>query len=415
MRKKADGLLFFVTFLSIISISFALGGIVSHTTSEIQQGTFLGNYSFLNGNFGIGTTTPTALLHIYGTNKDLKITESDGGGRFWVTDGGNLVIDNVVPTNDIYVGNSGPTDILLATGGGSVGIGITDPTSKLHVIGDIYASNGIVQGNASAGVYSNSYGTTNGGSTIMQFTGAPSGDMVFTTGGSEVVRLKSNGNVGIRTTEPQNPLDVYGNGNTPGLRISNTNAASSQWVTIHENGAMGIFNVGNTQNDQYGSFLFTSTNNANTVNRMIIDYLGNVGIGTLTPTEKLTVNGSLKVDGPFIVRNPNDGTKCTKYVKYIDVPSNSYYTEQISVETYYMITADMALYGNGGSGNIVASYLRGGYIGAIENTIERGAPYKSTGDVIISSDITLGKVYFNVTNTHGGQSKNGYFTYEVCD
>ncbi len=53
-----------LTFFLLFGLVYAVG---FHTANEILEGTFNGNYSFINGNVGIGTPTPTQKLEINGS------------------------------------------------------------------------------------------------------------------------------------------------------------------------------------------------------------------------------------------------------------------------------------------------------------------------------------------------------------
>ncbi len=124
----------------------------------------------------------------------------------------------------------------------------------------------------------------------------------FSTQGLERMRINSTGNVGIGTTAPGVPLEVYGNQN------------GATFINIHNpNGGISASAVLNFQNpvSLYGGQLFLNPNNAgasyggsNTFNmynflnapitfgtnsseRMRIDAAGNVGIGTTGPGDLL--------------------------------------------------------------------------------------------------------------------------------
>ncbi len=87
------------------------------------------------GNVGIGTVAPDGVLEVnMGTNKEMRLSYNDADGsaidysKFEVGDDGALTITTV--DNDAAEG-----DILLMPDG-NVGIGLTNPLTKLHVVED---------------------------------------------------------------------------------------------------------------------------------------------------------------------------------------------------------------------------------------------------------------------------------------
>jgi hypothetical protein len=88
---------------------------------------------------GIGTTSPNAKLHINGTGIDnngstavVRIT-SGSGGQHLLLDGNE--IDAVA--DGLFLNNNTNQNVVIANGGGKVGIGTLAPETPLHVIGTI--------------------------------------------------------------------------------------------------------------------------------------------------------------------------------------------------------------------------------------------------------------------------------------
>jgi hypothetical protein len=110
----------------------------------------------------------------------------------------------------------------------------------------------------------------------------------------------SGGNVGIGTTTPTHKLYVYGN-----AKIKNGSDLIFGDLADADGFRLGIDSGLNTAyiNQVNNSSLTFKTNNASA---MTILNSGNVGVGTTTPTEKLEVNGKLKIKDAIV----SDGDIC---------------------------------------------------------------------------------------------------------
>jgi hypothetical protein len=166
-----------------------------------------------SGNVGIGTTSPSALLHVSGSGSNaIKITGGSNAnqGSYAVfqkgsTDrlfvgvasailgGGSTSNDSMVWTestnNTLFYTNGG--ERLRIDGSGRVGINVTSPLYKLQVDGDAALTD-----------TSSLYWATAGGTTRTSITGDSSGNLKLQTGASNTERLRidSSGNVGIGVT-----------------------------------------------------------------------------------------------------------------------------------------------------------------------------------------------------------------------
>jgi len=122
---------------------------------------------------------------------------------------------------------------------------------------------------------------------------------------NERMRITSLGNVGIGTTNPEQLLTLYGDNTI--LKIKNSNSGTAKSVAINlENGEQGEWNISNSNNSLVFDYKSVS---AATSNRLIIDGVsGNLGIGTtpdLSSNYKLNLLGNIQISGDIIPSSSN--------------------------------------------------------------------------------------------------------------
>lgn len=245
-----------------------------------------------SGRVGINTITPQSTLQVMGTLFAGSSGDSTGGFYYGGPTNGLIVgkySDAPWPgLNGLYVGGNA----LLC---GNVGIGTTNPYSRLHVYstGTMRPSNSttnptqtgiIVQGAANTALcLGASESPSDQYAGWIQMRHALEANDIFP------LSLQPNGgSVGIGTTSPGQSLDI--SNDVPfQVRLGHSGASPVYSYDIGRNGNNGYFYFfGNQAN--YTGYIFSGVDGE----RMRIAIGGNVGIGTTSPNEKLCVNGKIR-------------------------------------------------------------------------------------------------------------------------
>ena len=171
---------------------------------------------------------------------------------------------------------------------GNVGIGTTNPSQKLHVIGNATISNSLTALSLSASQITVTPGTSavpaispvNDTNTGLFFPAADT--IAFSEGGTEAMRIDSSGNVGIGNTSPGSFYSggrqlVVGSGTgEQGITIYGGNASVSRLLFADGTSGQQAYE-GQIQYDHSGNSLRFVTNGGEYLR---IDSSGRVGIGT---------------------------------------------------------------------------------------------------------------------------------------
>ena len=275
--------------------------ILTESTRDIKFGsTTYGNIMFLegtNGNVGIGTTSPSEVLHLSGIGeKYIKIVSTDQAAGIKISSDG---------TGEwkVYQRNSfdglefeyGGTSAMTFLSNKNVGIGTISPSNKLHV--NSGTANEVAKFESTDGAAYLSIMDSNT-TYSLQGIGSIADELTLYSNNAERVRIDSLGNVGIGTNSPSYKLDVVGTfrannfGSIQGVDTGNPSAVNDE-VRISGYGIMG----------NRGSLYFTNRLAAGTLQfgiggvhgsgtKMLINSDGYVGIGITGPQEKLHIIGS---------------------------------------------------------------------------------------------------------------------------
>jgi len=310
--------------------STAAIGSVPGTSFVIRSGGF--DSIFIDPNnqrVGIGTTTPAYRLDINGVVNatDFYKNGVPFAAGVWSTsdndiyyNAGKVGIGTISPSEQLEITNNAriggtvysathnslpaPTngnDISIQAGQGGGGYSSNYNANSIFNGGNLQLSAGGAGHAGRGGDITISAGDafdngSQGGSILLKAKGYDNwirGYIGFFTGGGypfdaniqrERMRIDGNGNVGIGTTSPANLLNLSSGAGAPGIQIDNTDSAKS----------FSILNV-------TGSNPRLSLNDVTAgAQRIVIEESGNVGSGTVAPTQKLEVAGKLRIDGDFV-------------------------------------------------------------------------------------------------------------------
>jgi hypothetical protein len=240
-----------------------------------------------------------------GFARSFNIANETGATNFVALGVYGQLTNGVASVTRSYIGRDWNDTFINFLTNGNVGIGTITPSQKLDVAGNINMAGAtgrrIFMGGAAASTFGIAYDALNPNYGIFYTEGepdfvsiSPNGDA--TTG---VMNVLGNGNVGIGVKTPGSPLHIK-NGNDAILTLqtaddtwlytqwSSSSGQRKAWVGL--DGGLTSFNI-NVENGT-DKILFNG---------------GNVGIGTSSPDEKLTVKGKIhtqevKVDmlGPLV-------------------------------------------------------------------------------------------------------------------
>ena len=256
------------------------------------------------GYVGIGTSTPSTTLEVAGQVKITggtpglnKILTSDATGLASWVDPNTLVTGLPSATSGQTLRHNGSSWVAnsnLFNNGLNVGIGETSPQATLHVKNGTTNQLRIESTGGEADVhFLGDAGVTWQAGTNNAGNGSTSGNQFYIYDSAYRLTVQSgSGNVGVGTSSPQSKLEIENGYNLslsqPGF--IGIGGATGRNITIDRDDIQGRNNGSAAQIDlqYFGGDLSACVGG------------GNVGIGIASPSQKLHVNGNLKVAGSYI-------------------------------------------------------------------------------------------------------------------
>jgi len=366
------------------------------------------NTFFTVGNVGIGTTIPTSSLHVVGNTLSTGIVTALGGFNLGIQSGGIsitagiLTALNFVGAGNSFSYNAGTKTIDIDIGGGqwtytdtsstatsniyrlngNVGIGTTNPTSKLTVVGNanitgvLTASNGI-QG---IGIQSGGVNITTGIITTLNFVGTAVSTITNSSGLVEI-NVKAGqftrgtstftataGQTSFSVNYTPNFIDVFLNG----VRLTSSEFTATNGTSVVLTDAAFVDDIIDVVVFQNSGLFDSSKWSAETPltpsSGNIYRVSGNVGIGTTSGNARLDIEGVLGVD--TTVTGITTTAISTIDTLPISIYRSARFQVQITQSTDYQST-DLMVVHNGTTANIIeyGSVATNDYLASFSSTI----------------------------------------------
>jgi hypothetical protein len=242
-----------------------------------------------DGKLGVGTSSPTENLTIYGASARLAVTGGNGSSAILLGNQDSVGANNPsvidAANGNLYFGGGsswsggGTFDYTMTlTDGGNVGIGTTSPSLKLSVDGDTWFGNG-------AGV---EIGRLFNDAGVFHLRGSSNvTGLALGTNGSEKVRIDSSGRLGVGNSAPVVPVDIYSAAN--GLPATTGTTQTHGSLRINSSSTTGCIDMGPNSSNPWIQAT-DRTDLSQTYNLLLNPNGGNVGIGATSPGNPLAIS-----------------------------------------------------------------------------------------------------------------------------
>ena len=296
--------------------------------------------AYVSGSLGIGTTNPQNTVHNYntsyptfsadaGSNKELRLQFHTGDNtanltsigafplvlqtnsieRVRITSGGNVGIGTINPVEMLQIFKNGGDNYIRidagGTNGGKCGIKLVEQNILYgwEITHDSFTDKLDILHNPNSGTYSPS----------SKVTFLPSGNVgIGTINPSHrlsVYGITSGGNVGIGTINPVEMLQIFKNGGDNYIRIDagGTNGGKCGIKLVEQNILYGWEITHDSFTDKLDILHNPNSGTYSPSSKVTFLPSGNVGIGTINPSHRLSVYGTGAVRNEIVSTDNNAG------------------------------------------------------------------------------------------------------------
>ena len=410
-------------------MSLGSGGAVSTNNLTIAS----------SGNVGIGTDSTSTKLHVQATTSPQVRIGYDANNYVQVSVNG-VGDTTIAPTGNGVVAadltlSAGSAYVKLGALTNNVGIGTTSPSQKLEVAGNTLVNN---SGDGKLYLGSTSDYIGNIGSDIYIYS---SGQNIFYAGGSEQMRIKANGNVGIGTAGPTSELHIATA--SPEIKIEDTSNLSAN-VTLDGTRPTHITQAGTkfSISDQVlgeSFFEYDAASGMNVkvgdigavgsntyieiddINSKVLIPNGSVGIGTTAPSEELHVVGRaivedrLAIGGDFVPQKALHLKNAAPVFRFEDSDITGGYLDMIKtsrnmkfdLEPTDAVSSTNFDFKIGGTTHL---YMKNSQVGIMNDSPTEALDVTGNvqADTLIATDLTNGYVPYSQSGTLGLQDSEIY-------
>ncbi len=430
IRASSGGSLRFMNPANTNAATISAQSITSGTASDLVFATGGGTAMTIAnlGNVGIGTTTPVRKLQVHG-NGQIRLSNNAGAGAWtgteWLADGGTYTgFSGMLDANGQFFIDTGSNGSdLVINQNGNVGIGTTNPTSKLTVDGTIVSnvqSNSVNIGTVSGNPAYNYVGYNGYWGIRTNTANAFNIDTYNSAVPITALTVLQNGNVGIGDTTPSAKLDVNGSIISQALAGSGNRCvyvtSTGQFAAKATDcgSASGGDNLGNhtaTQNIQMSGYWLSNDGGNEGV---YVDTNGNVGIGTASPASYSSYANNLVVSeagnaGLTIAA----GTSNVSSLFFADGTAGDQAYRGFIQYDHGETVADRLSFGTAGTNRMVINSSGNVGIGTINPSVAATNISSGTPKLYVSGSIVGNGVYTVIDNTDTGASSFAAVAYKT--